>query len=1080
MADFSKQIVEIEALLSSQNKALAYVKLLHLQEISAVESSAVEILADSCHAILSSIVVDISESDEEIAAQALKCLGFMIYHPSIVASIGEKQTQRCMVSDRDSLIVFTISREDGHTYEIVPVDAYDEDGDDANEIIQSLVKVIATTKIKQFSSSLLDQHFQPLLRAVTHALDNPIGSLSITFEAMQAVVKLTCSLTEQMRNMSSLWTPPIYRRLVSLHKRDRDMSERCLLKIMPLICPPPIILSKALATDLNKKLLLAAKELLDQGMKIQSLQAWGWFIRLLGPYATKDKHLVNEMLKILEQTFSDFDPQVQIASLVAWEGLIDALIEPEFQAGLTNLKTSECNNTQAKADRYSKRIKLIMAPIVGIMSSKCDVSVHASCLNTWSYLLHKLEASVSCQLVTETVWEPIIEVVFKYGPDNKNIWLWDFCLDLFDTLILGQNTTAGHLASGECPLRHYPINCSPWNLSQLDFFINMISILINRNSLSSEAALRLFGSLLETVQKSLRCVSVSYDEVIRCLGSIFGFVEKICIITSDDDSNNYCPHTCLKFLKVLIERLEPSILESPLYKVGLEMKCSKKLERVTDIRCADICFMDFEDKVLPVMYVGSLYFYVVVNSSLKAPGYDSLLQQMEGYLKFLLSSCNPQEVLRAFTYLLYKNTMFDNSLHIWVVLVNCLKKDQSVLKMETDNISYSIILHILSYPFALWSMSPIGLELQIVIDLWTSLYVSVDQEAAKSCFSGDLCAIINGCIDRVALTEIRLKEEKCGGGFCLLCGNVIICVLKQLTLSLSSKGRDCVDRDGRKVNIANSVVLAVPEAVPGEPIPSLCGIKKFGIKLVIRSTLTFRFLSELVNFVGCLNQKEDVLMFVETASSPLIDWLSEMHILDENSNYQLQLLWSKMLNALQQSQPSIKFDSSFLKSQEPLLERALDHPNRAISESTINFWNSTYGARNNLEFPKNLVPVLDKLSRNGKINICSRNHHLQYNVTNTLKKCSKRVEIVGNPISGPEDFEEIYLGAKRKRRPELTEHQKEVRRAQQGRATDCNGHGPGIRTYTSVDFSQGNEESQDSPDIRDAESILGMLRKVCS
>lgn len=69
------------------------------------------------------------------------------------------------------------------------------------------------------------------------------------------------------------------------------------------------------------------------------------------------------------------------------------------------------------------------------------------------------------------------------------------------------------------------------------------------------------------------------------------------------------------------------------------------------------------------------------------------------------------------------------------------------------------------------------------------------------------------------------------------------------------------------------------------------------------------------------------------------------------------------------------------------------------------------------------------------------------------------------------------LGLKRKK-SELTEHQKEVRRAQQGRERDCNGHGPGIRTYTGVDFSQGNEESQDSEDIRDAESILELLRRV--
>lgn len=68
--------------------------------------------------------------------------------------------------------------------------------------------------------------------------------------------------------------------------------------------------------DMKKKLLWAMKELLEQGMKIQCLRAWGWFIRLLGPYAKKNKHMVNEMLKMLQQTFSDFESQVKIASLV--------------------------------------------------------------------------------------------------------------------------------------------------------------------------------------------------------------------------------------------------------------------------------------------------------------------------------------------------------------------------------------------------------------------------------------------------------------------------------------------------------------------------------------------------------------------------------------------------------------------------------------------------------------------------------------------------------------------------------------------------------------------------------------------
>lgn len=39
--------------------------------------------------------------------------------------------------------------------------------------------------MQQFDGSLLNAHFQSLLKAIVHALDNPFGSLSTTFEAIQ-------------------------------------------------------------------------------------------------------------------------------------------------------------------------------------------------------------------------------------------------------------------------------------------------------------------------------------------------------------------------------------------------------------------------------------------------------------------------------------------------------------------------------------------------------------------------------------------------------------------------------------------------------------------------------------------------------------------------------------------------------------------------------------------------------------------------------------------------------------------------------------------------------------------------------
>lgn len=57
-------------------------------------------------------------------------------------------------------------------------------------------------------------------------------------------MKLASTSAQNMSAMSNIWAPPVYRRLVSSDKRERDMSERCLQKVSSVICPPPVILSK--------------------------------------------------------------------------------------------------------------------------------------------------------------------------------------------------------------------------------------------------------------------------------------------------------------------------------------------------------------------------------------------------------------------------------------------------------------------------------------------------------------------------------------------------------------------------------------------------------------------------------------------------------------------------------------------------------------------------------------------------------------------------------------------------------------------------------------------------------------------
>ncbi|WJZ98163.1 hypothetical protein VitviT2T_016711 [Vitis vinifera] len=1133
MASFSDQLQEIKTLISSNAKSyksFAYSTLLQLQEQCSSDTCSIQSLVQESQSVLSQIIVDIADDDEEIASQALKCLGFMIYHPSLVVAI--------------------------------PVE-------DANFIVQSLAELIVTTKMKtvcnlgvwcisiqQFSASFLATHFHCLLRAIVHALDNPIGSLSTTYEAIQAVMKLVTELREKMINTSNIWAPSIYRRLVSVDKRERDMSERCLLKIKSAILPPSLTLSKALVIDMTQKLLPGMKEMLNLGMKVQTMQAWGWFIRLLGSHAMKKRHLVNEMLKIPELTFSDHDPQVQISSQVAWEGLIDALIHPPLQACETNKTaqengvqksgTSTRNNSEIQTYGFSKSVKLIMTPLIGIMLSKCDISVRSSCLNTWCYLLHKLDISVNDPLVVETVLAPILEAVFQTGPDSRSIWLWNLCVDLFDDFVLaksrGVDCDLNHQVSdlsartsilglpipGKCSWKHYPIKWLSWDLSKLDFHIKMICTLINQGSklavlpenriLACEAAIRIFRSVLKGVQIEMKNPSVDYNQILLCLNTILRFTKKISEDVGLADTGIVELHyTFLQFVEAVTTELEPSILGSPLYKVAFDIKYIDRPLSVYDINHAEVLgirSIAYMDMASPVVYLTMLYVYIAVHATFDAPKMEFILLGVQKHFKFLMSLYDPLENLCATIVLLYKH-MRVSCLNIWVAIAQGLEdyikdvKDLSPLKTELDSYGCLAVCHLLSYPFVLRSCLPKQssltkisgssqrkLELEHVTEVWKSLYGFVNSASRFECsntniFSEDLCSMLSRCLDENSSkldydTELDPSDKKQYLDLLSLCGDIVIYILEHtLTLRVNSEGTKNKDDDCSMSSSGINSSLGLIARFMRMP----CTI--MGTDAPICLAMTSRVFNALVRFVGHLHLKQNILSYIEIMSSSLLQWLSHVEKWDESTIHKLGLLWTETLNCLRRSQPPIIFDSSFLELQAPLLEKTLDHPNPSISDSTIAFWNSTYSEQIQLDYPQSLCHVLDKLSRSGRINLCKRTPSFlqkcnsrvevatpqRYKVTATKNRSSKRVELVEATVNDSGDKDKPSPSLKRKRL-ELTEHQKEVRRAQQGRERDTNGHGPGIRTYTSVDFSQGNEESQESQEIRNPESIFEKLRRA--
>ncbi|KAL4341107.1 hypothetical protein GQ457_08G002810 [Hibiscus cannabinus] len=710
MSNISDQMEEIKALISSDSetdRSFGYSTLLHFQEQSSDSPPSIQALIQSSRSLINLIVSDIHHEDEEVASQALKCLGFMIYHPSLIA---------------------TIPAEDGRL------------------VLESLAKLISVTKMKsvcnlgvwcismqQFDTPLVAACFDTLLPAVVHALDNPSGSLSTTFEALQAVAKLTAQMSEVMRESSHLWAPPIYRRLLSIDKRERDMSERCLLKIRSTILPAPTSLSKEKSAD-------GDEGLFRQGYEGSSCPGMGVVYQLPRIWCFEEQTSSKYMLKVLEQTFSDHNPQVQIASLVAWQGLIDALVHPQILSCKKNassqLQTSSGKNSELTLNGFSKSLKLTMTPLIGIISSKCDVSVLRPPLNTWCYLLHKLDTSINSPSVIKLALDPMFQAIFKMGPDSKKY---------------------------------------------------------------------------------------------------VSFMKKVSEDTSSEEE--------------------------------------RKLEQV--------------------------------------------------------------------------------------------------------------------------------------IEIWKSLYGSVCvayfKLFATNTLGCDLCAMLNSYFDENrSIFEYNSELGLCNKDLEFACisfsGNVLVCILEQkLTSDTGESGKEC------SVCIESSGLINIFEFASRVMKFFYINMAKEPASGVVNS----RVFSALTLFISRLHSKQDILSFFEIVSGPLLQWLSHQDIKDENVKDKLGILWAEILNRLRRSQPLLTFDSSFLKLQASLLEKTLDHWNTFISDETIIFWNSTFGKQVNLEYPQNLLHVLHKLSRNGRISLYNRSKSFVARcstletatatkcckITSTQNRSSKRVEL---------------------------------------------------------------------------------------
>nr|XP_034590418.1 uncharacterized protein LOC117852429 isoform X2 [Setaria viridis] len=867
-------------------------------------------------------------------------------------------------------------------------------------VLDTLVQLIMNTRMKsvcnlgiwcisvqQLEPLIIDDRADLIVAAIVYALDNPFGSLSTTFEAAQAIMKLACQSHKRMRDLSSLWVPPIYQRLLSADKPERDMAERCLIKVSHVILPPQPLLSKAVALDLERKLLSHMMNMLDDASKkVQVVKSWGWIISFLGPDAVNNRPLLNKLLKVPEQMFIDLDTQVQIATMVSWRNLVDAFFPSQATESESHETVIAPLEPREHASAQVKRTRLIMVPLCRVLSRSRNIVLSSSCLSTWNYLLHRLGNLINCLPILEAAFAPILKIIFSVGINDQNKPLWSFCMNLFHDFSKSKsrhredlytpvnwNLVAQSCMHLKALLDFQHIKWLPWDIGCFHFQLDILGTILNpelfqdmipeKMLIVMDSATEIFKFLLGGVQIELK-EKCSYEQVRLCITDVCKFVKtKLFLDHVGKHSGNKCAMLLefgLQFVEVIVGELDHSLLNSEKIEICLDIEHIKEIQYAECTRkfsFPGIRPLSYMEMVSPAVYMTALSLTMVAQ-------YTGVLSHGDAEkLALILSSSDILKsfhVVVAFMYMQIMCPIFNRQRLKWLMVWNKFAKQLnditiSYLKASPGSSSYDVLHQFFCYPFSSFlypgglsipwnaensSCAPVmqDLEVELAIEVYRSLCTSScnSKAAPKVFFEGFYDYLVNIIDEHTALFQANLEHcpEKFENTAILSAlGEVVIGLLENdQILAYANQELNEANEDftgSRHLNLFLSCLNLANRFMK---------FSRFGFKAnpAGQHQVTSRFFSSLSNFVRHVVLKKDILLLFEIIGDQLTEWLSLSATLycemqQGKIIYQLEKLWLKILKCLNMSQ---LISDGPLSQKQQLLQVALSHPHDAISVAT--------------------------------------------------------------------------------------------------------------------------------------------------
>eukprot|EP01018_Ginkgo_biloba_P014564 Gb_29915 [translate_table: standard] len=445
-----------------------------------------------------------------------------------------------------------------------------------------------------------------------------------------------------------MWAASIYERLLSFDRMERELADNCLHKLKSNLLPPTRLLAKIVAEGMEDHLLACMERMIEtQFYKISVVRAWGWFISLLGSHILENRVLVNRMLKILERTFLDMDIEVRIASQVSWKAMIDIFLPPSTKNRLDQKIEEETpawampNSVGGSQDPLvqltSKRMKLLMTPLLGTMTIEKSAKSRNSCWKTFIYILQKLGCSVNKASVLQFMLVPMFESIFKSGRNNWNMWVWDSCMSLFEEYVSLKINDKPHRSI--LPIEGQPIKWLPWKLCHLEFLLRIFRSLwkcyvgdltgSDNRKLCLKCALRIWRLVLKGLDMEVKDAaesSIEHQTAVHLILKLVNSISNEAVLLFESSHDKDLVFSVWFFLECLVVELKPLVLASSLYKLPINLGKVKGalVSPMADQTAAgpvgnDPSFMScvqHEEMVTPIVYAAMIWLKLVANLGL--------------------------------------------------------------------------------------------------------------------------------------------------------------------------------------------------------------------------------------------------------------------------------------------------------------------------------------------------------------------------------------------------------------------------------------------------------------------------------